>query len=225
MREAFHNELTTIGETLSEMCELAATAVEDASTALLTGDLGIAERVIAADVHLDELQQQVDDRAVDQLARQSPVATDLRVLVSALRMSSTLERMGDLGEHIALIVRRRHPEAVLPEADVEDFREMARLTVEAIRDARLVIEGRDLVLAAQVEERDNEIDDLMQKIYARLAREGEAHTVAQITDLTLLGRFYERLGDHAVSLVRRIGFLVTGETIDPHSPTTDVDVI
>ncbi|UYG18147.1 phosphate signaling complex protein PhoU [Brachybacterium huguangmaarense] len=225
MREAFHSDLQTIGAHLTRMCTLVESAVADASAALLEVDLSLAERVIAADVHIDELQVDIDERAVDLLARQSPVATDLRVLVSALRMSATLERMGDLGEHIALIARRRHPEPALPEADREDFRRMAELTVAGIRDAQRVIEERDLALAAEVEKRDAEIDDLMQRIYARLDRDGSAYTTAQVTDLTLLGRFYERLGDHAVSLVRRIGFLVTGTTVDPRSSATDVDDI
>lgn len=225
MREAFHTDLRTIGDNLLEMCELVETAVSHATQALLSGDLGTAETVIAADAHLDQLQVRIDEMAVDLLARQSPVATDLRLLVSALRMSSSLERMGDLAEHVALIVRRRHPDGVLPEADREDFARMGELTAAAVRDARTVIADRDLVLAAQVEERDAEIDDLMQSVYARLARDGGSYSAAQIADLTLLGRFYERLGDHAVSLVRRIGFLVTGSTVDPRSSATDVDDI
>lgn len=226
MREAFHSDLDTIGGNLLEMCRLVEEAVRDASAALLEGDLGVAEKVIAADAHLDQLQVHIDQMAVDLLARQSPVATDLRLLVSALRMSSTLERMGDLAEHVALIARRRYPEPVLPEADRADFARMSELTVEAIRDASTVIAERDLELAARVEKRDAEIDELMQSVYGRIARDGDdAHSAAQIADLTLLGRFYERLGDHAVSLVRRIGFLVTGETVDPRSAATDVDEI
>lgn len=225
MREAFHTDLDTIGGNLLEMCRMVEEAVRDASTALLEGDLGTAERVIAADAHLDQLQVRIDEMAVDLLARQSPVATDLRLLVSALRMSSSLERMGDLAEHVALIARRRYPEPVLPEADRADFARMAELTASAVRDARTVVAERDLELAAQVEKRDIEIDELMQSVYARIARDGGSYTAAQIADLTLLGRFYERLGDHAVSLVRRIGFLVTGATVDPRSTVTDVDEI
>lgn len=223
MREAFHSDLETIDGNLSEMCRRVETAVRDASTALLDSDLALAESVIAADAHLDQLQVRIDEMVVDLLARQSPVATDLRLLVSALRMSSSLERMGDLAEHVALVTRRRHPDPVLPEADRADVARMADLAVEAIRDARRVIADRDLELAAVVEKRDAEIDELMQRVYARVAHEGSAYSAAQIADLTLLGRFYERLGDHAVSLVRRVGFLVTGATVDPRSSATDVD--
>lgn len=229
MREAFRSEMQRIAEDLQSMCELAEVAVRDASTALLTGDAALAERVVAADAHLDQLQVDVDELAVDVLARQAPVATDLRVVVAALRMSATLERMGDLAEHVALIVRRRHPGPVLDAQDRERFSRMAELAVAAIRDAAQVIGERDLALAAAVEERDAQIDELMQEIYASLAaadREGGAapeRSVAQIMDLTLLGRFYERIGDHAVSLVRRVGFLVTGGTLDPRSAATDVE--
>lgn len=224
MREAFHSDLQVIDEDLLEMIRLVEVALRDASTALLDGDLGLAERVIAGDVHIDDLQVDVDELVVDLLARQSPVATDLRQLVAALRMSSTLERMGDLSEHIALVARRRHPDAAPPDADRADFEKMAQLAVAAIHDTQKVIQERDLALAAVVEERDSEIDALMHKIYARVAKDDHGYTTAQIIDVTLLGRFYERIGDHAVSLVRRIGFLVTGSTVDPRSAATDDQV-
>lgn len=224
MREAFHSDLKMIDADLQEMCRLVEAALTDASQALMDGDLGLAERVIAGDAHIDDLQTQIDELVVDLLARQSPVAGDLRLLVAALRMSATLERMGDLSEHVALVVRRRHPELVLPEADREDFRAMAELAVTAVRDVQQVIARRDLELAGIVAERDSRIDELMQTIYARLADDEHGYSTAQITDVTLLGRFYERLGDHAVSLVRRVGFLVTGTSLDPRSAATDDEV-
>lgn len=224
MREAFHSDLKVIDEDLLEMSRLVEVALRDASTALLDRDLALAERVIAADAHIDEIQVEVDELVVDLLARQSPVATDLRLLVAALRMSSTLERMGDLSEHVALVARRRYPESALPEHDRADFEKMAQLAVAAIHDTQAVMQNRDLALAAVVENRDSEIDDLMQQIYARVAKDEHEYTTAQIIDVTLLGRFYERLGDHAVSLVRRIGFLVTGSTVDPRSAATDDEV-
>ncbi|MDO5661798.1 MAG: phosphate signaling complex protein PhoU [Brachybacterium sp.] len=225
MREAFQSDLQELGEDLVEMCDLVQSAVVDANAALLNGDLGLAERVIAADAHIDEFQLQIDERAVDMLARQSPVATDLRILVAALRMSSSLERMGDLAEHVALVVRRRHPEQVFPEELRGTFESMGRLVVEAIEAAGKVIEDRDLALAAQVEKNDAEIDELMMEVSRGVGRHDSGFTPAQIVDLTLLARFYERIGDHAVSLVRRIGFLVTGGSIDPRTAATDVEEI
>lgn len=222
MREAFQNELQVLRDGLIEMNELVAVAVEDATKALLTGDLALAEKVIAADHMIDQRQVELDERAVDILARQSPVATDLRTVVAALRMSSSLERMGDLGEHIALILRRRHPTEVLP-ADARPLIEtLSELTINAIKDTGHVLETYDLAAAAVVEERDRRINDAMSEVYALLSREDADYTVIESVDLALLARFYERLGDHAVSVVRRVTFLVTGDTLDPHTPQTDV---
>ncbi|MCL6422198.1 phosphate signaling complex protein PhoU [Brachybacterium sp. JHP9] len=222
MRDAYQSDLRHLVEDLAEISEMVHAALTDASTALLDGDLGLAERVIAADSHIDERQVQLDEKIVELLARQSPVASDLRLMVAGLRMSSTLERMGDLAAHIAIVARRRHPEIAVPSQHTEDFRRFAELALASIKDATSVIRNNDLALAAQVEKRDDEIDDLQSDVYRAIARE-DSFTTAQIVDLTLLARFYERLGDHAVSLVRRVGFLVTGDSIDSRVALTDVD--
>lgn len=228
MREAFHHDLEHVSEALVSMADLVEKALIRSTEALLSGDLARAESVIAADTYIDAAQTEIDDRIVDLLARESPVATDLRVLVSALRMSSSLERMGDLAKHVAIIARRHHPQPVVPPALEEHFHQMADLTVRAVRDAGTVVRTRDLGLAGEVEKRDDLLDDLHDTIYREL-RSAEsavsALSVGQVVDLTLLARFYERTGDHAVSLVRRIGFLVTGEELNIRvlSPHLDLD--
>lgn len=222
MREAFQNDLQVLRDGLIEMNQLVAVAVEDATKALFTGDLALAEKVIAADHMIDERQAELDEHAVDILARQSPVATDLRTVVAALRMSASLERMGDLGEHIALVLRRRHPNAVIPEDVRPTLELLAELTVNAIKDSGRVLETYDLAAAAVVEERDRRIDQTMSEVYAALSREEAPYSVIESVDLALLARFYERLGDHAVSVVRRVAFLVTGDALDPHTAQTDV---
>ena len=215
MREAFHNDLDIVSEDLVAMASLVETALTRATEALLTADLGLAEKVIAADVHIDSAQAALDERIVDLLARQSPVATDLRVLVAALRMSATLERMGDLSKHIAITARRNHPELSVPQQVTDSVRTIAELTVRSIVDAAAVMRTRDLELAGAVEKRDDQIDDLHMEII-REVKSLEGVALSQVVDLTLLARFYERLGDHAVSLVRRIGFLVTGAELNTH---------
>lgn len=221
MREAYQTDLQNLREDLVHMASLVETAIRDASSALLTGDLALAERVITADVHIDDRQTEMDEKIIGLLARQAPVASDLRLLVAALRMSATLERMGDLCEHIALVARRRHPDNVVPEDRVEQVTRMSQLAIDAIHAAAQVVETRDLALAAQVEKRDDELDDAMQDLYREVTTT-EGYSMSQAMDLTLLGRFYERLGDHSVSLVRRIGFLVTGDSIDSRAPFPDV---
>lgn len=221
MREAYQSDLRHIVDDLLDMADLVGTALEAATTSLLEGDLGLAERVIAADTHIDERQVELDTKAVELLARQAPVAGDLRLLVAALRMSSSLERMGDLCAHVALVARRTHPELAVPARHREQIARMSELGRAALREASQVIADRDLALAAQVEKDDEELDDLMLEVSREISR-GEGYTNGQVVDLTLLIRFYERIGDHAVSLVRRVGFLVTGDSLDTLNERVDV---
>ncbi|MGO2534703.1 MAG: phosphate signaling complex protein PhoU [Brachybacterium tyrofermentans] len=221
MREAYQSDLRHIVDDLLDMADLVGTALEAATTSLLEGDLGLAERVIAADTHIDERQVELDTKAVELLARQAPVAGDLRLLVAALRMSSSLERMGDLCAHVALVARRSHPELAVPAQHREQIARMSELGRAALREASQVIADRDLALAAQVEKDDEELDDLMLEVSREISR-GEGYTNGQVVDLTLLIRFYERIGDHAVSLVRRVGFLVTGDSLDTLNERVDV---
>lgn len=223
MREAYQSDLRHLVDDLVDMAEMVGTALEDATRALLEGDLALAERVVAADHHLDARQVELDTKAIELLARQSPVATDLRLLVASLRMSSSLERMGDLAAHVALVARRSHPQLAVPEQHRAQIARMSELGLAAVKDAAQVIESRDLALAARVEEEDDELDDLMLEISREISRSDAAvYTHGQVIDLTLLIRFYERIGDHAVSLVRRVGFLVTGDSLDTIPGTAEV---
>jgi phosphate transport system protein len=169
---------------------------------------------------VDSAQVELDEKIVELLARQSPVASDLRLLVGALRMSSSLERMGDLAAHVAVVARARYPESAVPEAHREDLGTLSELAREASTDTIEVIADRDLARGALVERRDEELDELHSAIYRAVART-EGYSAAQVMDLTLLPRFYERFGDHAVSVVRRVGFLVTGDSLDSRESVGD----
>ena len=114
MRDAFHDDLDKITDQLVEMTRLAGSAVARATTALLDADVHLAESVIAADDQLDAIRTELDALSIDLLARQQPVATDLRIVVTSMRMSSDLERMGDLARHIAKVARLRYPESAVP---------------------------------------------------------------------------------------------------------------
>lgn len=221
MRELYRADLERLGRDLTEIARLVHRAMMDAQAALEAADVHGAERVISEDARIDQLQESLDEQAVRILALQAPVATDLRTVVATLRMSSSLERMGDLCAHVALVARRSHPELGVPEQHRAQIQKMSDLAAAALRDAAVVITDRDLALAAQVEKNDDELDDLQQQI-AREIGKGQDYTNTQIVDLTLLIRFYERLGDHAVSLVRRVGFLVTGDAVDTLHQATDV---
>jgi phosphate transport system protein len=185
-------------------------AMENATTALLTADLSLAEKVIADDLIIDEMQHELDARTINLIARQSPVATDLRTLVTSLRMSADLERMGDLAHHIAKSARMRYPATAVPPELSLTIEEMGRVCVKIIEKVALVLKNRDIERALEVEKDDDEIDSLHRRIIQTLLDPSWKHGVETAIDMTLLGRYYERCADHAVSISRRLYFLVTG---------------
>jgi phosphate transport system protein len=210
MREQFQEELDGVGTTLVEMAGLVKIAMENATTALLTADLSLAEKVIADDLIIDEMQHELDARTINLIARQSPVATDLRTLVTSLRMSADLERMGDLAHHIAKSARMRYPATAVPPELSLTIEEMGRVCVKIIEKVALVLKNRDTERALEVEKDDDEIDGLHRRIIQTLLDPSWKHGVETAIDMTLLGRYYERCADHAVSISRRLYFLVTG---------------
>src|SRR3954447_9283298 len=132
MRDAYHEELQGLTDQLVEMTRLVGSAISRASTALLDADLTLAESVILADDAVDAIRDELDRRAMDLLARQQPVASDLRIIVATLKMSSDLERMGDLARHVARAARRRFPDPAVPaqlRATVVEMGQVAELLV------------------------------------------------------------------------------------------------
>ncbi len=210
MREQFQEELNAVNTTLVEMAVLVKAAVENATTALLTADLSLAEKVIADDLIIDEIQHELDAKTINLIARQSPVATDLRALVTSLRMSADLERMGDLAHHIAKSARMRYPATAVPPELSLTIEEMGRVCVKIIEKMALVVKNKDTERALEMEKDDDEIDGLHRKIIQTLLDPTWKHGVETAIDMTLLGRYYERCADHAVSIARRVYFLVTG---------------
>ena len=211
MRDIYHEELDSIGATLIEMTGLVGNAMERATTALLEVDLQTAESVIAADDAVDALQQRLDTRALDLLARQQPVAGDLRTIMTSLRMSADLERMGDLARHVAKVARRRYPESAIPPELHESIKDMGRIAVELAAKTATIIEGRDVAIARELPADDDAMDQLHRKLFSTLLDPAAPYSVEAAIDVTLIGRYYERYADHAVSVSKRVIFLVTGE--------------
>jgi phosphate transport system protein len=210
MREQFQEELDGVNASLVQMAGLVRVAMGNATTALLTADLNLAEKVIADDSIIDEIQHELDARTINLIARQSPVASDLRALVTSLRMSADLERMGDLAHHIAKSARMRYPATAVPSELSLTIEEMGRVCSKIIEKVGLVVENRDADRALEVEKDDDEIDALHRKIIQTLLDPNWKHGIETAIDMTLLGRYYERCADHAVSIARRVYFLVTG---------------
>jgi len=211
MRDLYHEELDSIGTTLIEMTGLVATALSQATEALLGADLQLAEKVISADEQVDAMQKALDARSLDLLARQQPVAGDLRTIVTSLRMSADLERMGDLARHIAKVARLRYPESAVPAELHGTITEMGRLGVELATKTGQIIDGLDVEAARSLDEEDDAVDVLHRELFSALLRENTGYPVETAIDVTLIGRYYERYADHAVSVARRLVFLVTGE--------------
>ena len=211
MRNAFHDELDGIGSTLLQMAGLVKVAMNDATSALLTVDLNNAEKVIAADDVIDEIQHELDARTINLMARQQPVASDLRTLVTSLRMSADLERMGDLAHHVAKQARMRYPNSAVPAELVPTITAMGLVADKIIDKLSSVMEHRDTVRALEIETDDDEMDKLHRDLIGILLADDWQHGIETAIDMTLLGRYYERFADHAVSISRRVYFLVTGE--------------
>jgi phosphate transport system protein len=211
VRKVFQAELQTIGQDLAEMTSLVADAFERAWESFTTADTELAQEVIAADARIDFKQNQLDERAIDVLALQGPVASDLRMIVGSLRMSASLERMGDLARHLAQLARLRFPEKAVPASVLPTFSEMARLDLAIARDLGELLETRDLTVARRIIEANNQIDDLHASIFRIVATPEWSESAPTTADTTLTSRYLERFGDHGVSVARKITYLVTGE--------------
>jgi phosphate transport system protein len=215
MRDVYQEQLDALAEALAGMCTQVAEAMEKATRALLEADLQLAEEVISEDVRVDEIRAAAEERAFALLALQAPVATDLRIVVSAIHGAGDIERMGDLALHVAQAARRRHPQAVLPDEVAPYFAEMGQVGVALARKAGDVIRTRDLTRAAELESDDDAMDDLHRHMFTVLMDRDWSHGVGPAVDITLLARFYERYADHAVAVARRIVYVVTGRMPGP----------
>ena len=211
MRTAFHEQLDSLTELLSNMCGLAGLAMDRATQALLHADLAMAEKVIGDHDQLAHMQTRAEEAAFALLALQAPVAGDLRLVFGSFQNVADAERMGALALHVAKIARRRHPHHALP-GEVEGyFAEMGRIAVDLGNSAKEVVLSRDPKQAAQISREDDAMDQLHRQLFSVLMDTEWKHGVAAAVDVTLLGRFYERFADHAVEIGRRIVFEATGE--------------
>ena len=213
MRDQYHEELEAITDSLVQITRLAGSAINRATTALLEADLQSAEAVISGDAAIDELYADIESRAMELLARQQPVASDLRVIITSLRMVADIERMGDLALHIAKVARRRYPASAIPSELQSTVLEMGQVAQRICAKCSSVIAGRDLATAAELERDDDVMDELHRRLFAVLLDPNWEGGIECAIDVTLCGRYYERFCDHAVSVARRVIYLVTGERV------------
>ncbi len=210
MRETYHGQLDAIVVSLVGLTETVADAVNRATRSLLNADLPLAEQVISDDRIIDAAHDDIEQRAFALLARQSPVAGELRTIVAALRMTNALGRMGDLAAHIAKVARLRYPDTAVPDALRENFRAMATLSESMVWTAATTLRDRNVENAAQLAEDDEEMDELRASQFRVLLSDDWNEGVEKAVDAALLGRYYERIADHAVNIGSRVIYLTTG---------------
>jgi len=224
MREVFHQSLEDVQARLVEIAELVTVAIDKATRAFGTSDVALAEEVIEADAVIDEKAVELDELAIEILARQQPVARDLRIVVSALRMSASLERMGDIAEHIAQLTRMRFPERAIPKGLKSTFLKMGELDVEAARQLTELLRTQDGDLIDQIRNADDNLDELHVSVFEKVLSDSWQGDPSATVDATLASRYHERFGDHAVSVAKKVAYLSTGDwttttdTIDVVSP-------
>lgn len=211
MRTLFTAEMSELAGDLVAMSRHVESAISRASEALLTQNVELAQAVIADDAKLDDLEETVDERCVLLIAQQQPVGLDLRTIISSLRISASLERMGDLAQHIAEAARRAYPESAIPTEHEDIIEEMTIAAKKAAAEVIDLLENRDLNVAAGIVSDDDDLDRLHSRAYKTLLEEGYSGSVQETLDISLLARYFERFGDHAVAVSRRIVYLVTGD--------------
>jgi phosphate transport system protein len=212
MRKTFHEELKGLREDISSMGETVVTNVEDGLKALIEGDVDLAQQVIEADDEVDRMNNAIEEQCISIMARQSPVARDLRMILSTMFIAVHLERMGDLALNVAKTARRTvRNEQKGPEELTELLDRMGKLTLDVVRASLEAYAKKDVELAARLPEMDDPIDDMHKEFLKALVRYQDEESLEWATSMVLAGRFVERIADHAVDIGERVAYLVTGE--------------
>jgi phosphate transport system protein len=213
VREVFQQELREVQDRLVEIASLVAVSMENATRAFNKSNVALAESVIADDEAIDAAAAELDELAINILARQQPVARDLRIVVSALRISASLERMGDMAEHIAQLARYRFPDKVVPKSLRPTFTKMGALDVQIAQKLIELLTTEDLKIAEEIRNDDDEIDALHLSVFDKVLSETWKGAAVDTVDATLASRYHERFADHAVSIAKKVQYLATGDWI------------
>ncbi|MCS5499314.1 phosphate signaling complex protein PhoU [Cnuibacter physcomitrellae] len=211
MREVFQQELREVQERLIEISKLVEVAIQKATKAFNDSDVSMAESVIADDAKIDALAAGLDELAIGILALQQPVARDLRVVVTALRVSASLERMGDIAEHIAQLARYRYPDKVVKKVLRATFAEMGELDVTVAAKLTELLATENLEILEQMRDIDDRIDELHVSVFDAVLGATWQGEAVDTVDVTLASRYHERFADHAISIAKKVQYLVNGD--------------
>ena len=198
---------------LVEIAALVSVSIENATRAFNDSNVSLAETVIADDDKIDTAALELDELAINILARQQPVARDLRIVVSALRISASLERMGDMAEHIAQLARYRFPDKVVPKSLRSTFSELGELDVEIAKKLVELLKTEDPKLAEEIRNDDDKIDALHLSVFDKVLGETWKGAAVDTVDATLASRYHERFADHAVSIAKKVQYLATDDWV------------
>ena len=211
MRAVFQQELSEVQSRLVELASGAEKIMKKASGAFLNSDVSLADEALALADKNEEKALDLDELVIKILATQSPVARDLRILVSALRMSASLERMGSLASHIAAIARYRYPGTAIPDGLRSTFEDMAKIDIELAGKAVALLEHTDVDLAREIQARDEAVDLLHRRVFDVVLSSDWSENAMFTVDVTLASRYFERFADHVVDISAKVSFLQTGE--------------
>jgi phosphate transport system protein len=209
---AVNPQLQQVRSDLVEMAKLVEVAMAVATESLLSADVHLAESVISDDIRINAINANVEEVCLEVLSSGRVSPDDVRLAVASIRMSTTLERMGDLAAHVAKQARLRFPFMSIPDELHETFREMGEIANSIVSNTTKVIETQDLHHAADMTAEDAKMDRFHRELFTIVLSPEWAHGVEAAIDVTLLSRYYERFADHGVTIAKRVAFLVTGET-------------
>jgi len=213
LRTSFRDQLDAMRGEIVTMCAIVTDMIPRATDAFLNNDLDAAKRLIEDDDRLDEISVNLDTMCMELLALQQPMATDLREIIAAIRLNFEIERSGDLAVNIAKATRRMFGTEY--ETNIRSL--LLKMSEEAQRMYRLAGEAyanRDVPLGAALDDIDDRLDDYANDLIEAVLNDHKAHERDAQTSiqLALLGRFYERVGDHAVTVGEWVRFIVEGWT-------------
>jgi phosphate transport system protein len=218
MREVYHEQLGLLIDDLARLTVLVEDTMAMATAALLDADAEAARRAAGGQTTLAAICTDIDERALILAARQQPVASDLRTIVAALRMSADLERMGELAWHVADLAIRRHPRRAVPAELREPVVRMGQVAGQVTADVAKALTTRDWHAAERLDRDDDAMDRLQRELYLRVRDASWPHGAEVTVDATLIGRFFERYADHAVAVAHRISYLAGHEPLDRPLP-------
>jgi len=214
MRVMFQQEMKDVQSRIIEIADDIFTIVSEASLALTEANIKAADRALAGAELVSEKALSLDELVIRVIARQAPVARDLRLLVSTLRISASLERMAALAGHIATIARFRHPESAIPESLSDTFDELARLATRLTKKLVKLLKNTDVDLARTIQAADERVDELHRTVFETVLSDDWQENAMYTVDVTLASRYFERIADHVVEISSKVSYLTTGDWSD-----------